>query len=190
MGYSVAAGPATIMKKAKAISRAHCPHQEEEEPCGLAIVTIGNSLSGDGLLASLCNMLPAAASNDVCKFDVGSYKGCLSDRIAGHKAAIIVDSTQNGTAPGTVSLMDLSSMLNRATVMNFSSCHGFSLSDELRLAKHYGTLPNRLIFFGVEIDAVDWTDKVSPALQAKMPHLVNNLSLLVARVLETLKRSA
>lgn len=159
------------------------------EPSGLALITIGNSLRGDdGIAARLSSMLPAGM--DVCKYDLGCYTGLLSDCLSGHKAAIIIDSTQNATAPGTVSILDLRAMLDRATILNVRSCHGFSLADELRIAKNNGTLPKRIIFFGVEVDAVEWTERLSRTLELKLPQLVNNLSLLVTKVLETLQRDA
>ncbi len=179
------------MNTAKTISNGHCQHSHQAEPSGLALITVGNSLRGDdGIGSSLCDVLPESVMKDVCRFDLGSYTGYLHECLVGHKAAIIIDSTKNGTAPGTVSLMDLAAMLDRATVMNVSSCHGFSLADELRIAKHYGTLPKRLIFFGVEVDAVDWTERLSSALEQKLPQLVQNLSVLVSKVVETLKRNA
>lgn len=176
------------MQSARILVNAHCAHKEMAKPSGLALVTIGNSSSReDGIASRLCNMLPEAALKGVCRFNLGSYTGFLSDCLSGHKAAIIIDTTKNNTAPGTVSIMNLSAMLDRATIMNIKSSHGFFLADELRIAKQYGTLPHRLIFFGVEVDAADCTKTVSTA---NLPQMVRNLSLLVTTVLETLRRDA
>lgn len=137
---------------------------------GLALITIGNQLRGDdGIAAALCDALPESALQDVCRYDLGTYTGYLSDCLAGHQAAIIIDATYNGTASGTVTLMDLSSVLANAVPMNIQSCHGLSLADELRLAKKEGGLPKRIIFFGIEVNDVDWSDTPSPTLKRTMP---------------------
>jgi hydrogenase maturation protease len=180
-----------VMQSVKRLDNAHCAHKVLKEPSGLALITIGNSLRGDdGLASVLCNMLPESALKDVCRFELGTYTGFLSDCLSGHRAAIVIDSTQNGTAPGSVSIMDLGAMSERATIMNIGSCHGFSLAGELRIAKQDRTLPKRVVFIGVEVDDVDWTENLSRTLEVKLPHLARNLSLLVTTVLETLRRDA
>jgi Ni,Fe-hydrogenase maturation factor len=85
--------------------------------------------------------------------------------------------------------MDLNGVLDQP-VLNINSTHGFSVADELKLAKQLGTLPRRLIFFGVEIGEVNWKDKISPALEEKLPQLVLNLALLLERILETFRKDA
>ena len=177
------------MKSLKVQNQAQCDHTALVHPDGLALVTIGNSLGGgDDMAASLCDVLPETALKDVCRFDLGSYTGFLAASLAGHKAAIIVDSTCNGTAPGTVSILDLTAMLDRAAPLKIESCHGFALADELRLAKRQGKLPRRIIFFGVEVGDQAATGQPIPNL--KLSQSVRNLSFLVLKVLETLKRDA
>jgi hydrogenase maturation protease len=168
-----------------------CKHALLKEPQGLALVTIGNSLRGDdGIAAILSRCLPEPIAKDVCRFDLGAHSGFLEDCLACHKAAIIIDATSNGTAPGTVSIADVSHILNQASPLNFRSCQGFLLADEVRSAKKRGKLPTRIIFFGVEIDKTEWNDKLSADLAAKLPKLVSKLSFLVTKVAETLKRDA
>lgn len=179
------------MQSARILRNIQCPHAKLEVPQGLAVVTIGNPLRGDdGVATAICSAMPEATTRDVCRFDLGTYTGFLGDCLSGHKAAIIIDSTSNGTAPGTVSILDLGTLLDRTAPLALRSCHGFSLADELRLAKKHAHLPKRIIFFGVEIADIDWNEKLSPALQEQLPHLVLSLSNLVTRVVEALKRDA
>lgn len=179
------------MQSATVITNPRCLHNSLPQPSRLALITIGNSLRGDdGIAARLCDALPESALLDVCRFDLGPYTGFLKDCLYGHKAAIIIDSTQNGTAPGTVSIIDLDAMLERQSIINLNSCHGFSLADELRIAKQYGALPERLIFFGVEVENVDWTENLSTKLKDMLPLLVQDLSHLVKNVVERLKQNA
>lgn len=167
-----------------------CRHSELESPAGLCIVTVGNSLRGDdGIASALCQSLPETVLSDVCLFNLGPYTSYLSDCLKGHKAAIIIDSTCDGLSPGSVSIVDLHALLEGPNV-NINSSHGFSVADELKLAKQLGNLPNRLIFFGVEIGEVNWKETISPALKEKLPLLVSNLAFLVQRILETLRKNA
>lgn len=170
--------------------RPNCPHSGLESATDLCIVTVGNSLRGDdGIAAALCDKLPERVLSGVCRFDLGPYTSHLADCLQGHKAAIIVDSTCDGQSPGSVSIIDLSTMLEGPDV-SINSTHGFSVADELKLAGQLGVLPKRLIFFGVEIGEVNWKETISPALESKLPQLVSNLSFLVERILEALRKDA
>lgn len=168
-----------------------CHHGIKPQPEGLALITIGNSQrEDDGIAEALCDALPESALKGVCRFDLGSFTGYLGDCLCAHKAAIIIDSTNNGTGSGTVSIVNLGAVLDQASPMKIQSCHGFSLADELRLAKKFKNLPKRIIFFGIENSRTSWKNKLSSDLQARLPHIVEKLSLLVSTVLETLKRDA
>jgi len=159
---------------------------------GFALITIGDALGADECIPTkLCDQLEkSTALKDICRFDLGPHTDSLSECLSSHKGAIIIDSTQNGTAPGTVSIMDLGAMVERTTPINIRSCHGFSLADELRATKRSGRLPKRIIFFGIEINDVEVGDKLNSKLAAKLPLLVNNLSLLMTKLLETVKKDA
>lgn len=179
------------MQNATITTNSRCLHDALPNLSRLALITIGNSLRGDdGIAARLCDALPDSASRDVCRFDLGPYTGFLKDCLYGHQAAIIIDATQNGTAPGTVSIIDLDAILQREAIINLNSCHGFSLADELRIAKQYDALPEQIIFFGIEIDKVEWTDKLSTKLENTLPQLVQDLSHLIEKVAERLKQNA
>lgn len=168
-----------------------CPHVDTQPQKGLALVTFGNSHSGDdGIAPAVCDLLPKSTLSSVCRFDLGTHTGYLCQCLGGHKAAIIVDLTNKGSAPGTVSIMDLSMLLERASPINIGSCHGLSLADELRQAYKSGRLPKRLIFLGIETDHADRDTQLSLALKAKFPELAMRLSLLVTTMVETLKRNA
>ena len=167
-----------------------CHHSQAEHASGLAIVTIGNSLrADDGIASALCDQLPHETMVDACRFDLGTYSNYLSECLKGHKAVIIIDSTCDGRSPGSITIVDLNSLLESST-LDIKSTHGFSLLDELKLAKEQDLLPPRLIFFGVEIGEINWKESISPALQEKLPQLVKNLAFLVQKMLEALRKDA
>jgi len=173
------------------LNYSQCKHAKLTEPDGLALITIGSTFRGDfGIAPALCNVLPAAVVRDVCRFDLGSNAGFIADSLYNHKAAIIIDSTVNGTASGTVSILDLGTILDRVTPINIPLSHGMSVCNEIRAAKKHAKLPARMIFFGVEARDLDEYGCLSNKLQKRLPGLVDHLSLLVTRVLETLQRNA
>jgi hydrogenase maturation protease len=178
------------MQLPRLLSNTECKHALSKSPQGVALITVGKSLRGDnGIAAALSRCLPEHLSKKVCRFNLGSYTGFLEDCLNCHKATIIIDSTSNGTTPGTVSILDISHILDQTALLNRRTCHGFSFDRELQLAKKRDRkegLPARVIFFGVEIDETDWNEELSVALEAKLPKLVSRLSFLVARVVETL----
>ncbi|MBY0552499.1 MAG: hydrogenase maturation protease [Candidatus Obscuribacterales bacterium] len=170
-----------------------CDHSVGSEPAGLVIITIGNPLrADDGIAAALCNALPLPSLQGVCRFDLGVSTSRIGECLAGHKAAIIIDATciGNGTGPGTVTLVDLNAAINKRTPMEIKSCHGFSLFDELRLAKTTMELPKRMILFGVEVADTQWCDSLSQDLKGEVPALAKGLSKLVQRIMETLNKDA
>ncbi len=172
-------------------SNMECKHSHSENSEGLALITVGSSLRGDeGLAAALSHSLPADLHKRVCRFDLGSYSGYLHECWISHKAAIIIDSTDNGTAPGTVSILDVSHIITQSEPLNIRSCQGRMLSEEVRLAKKRGRLPRRIIFFGIEIDKSDWNEKISGEVKVRLPKLVRQLSYLVTKVVETLDNTA
>ncbi len=179
------------MQVARLLSNLECKHSDNEHAGGLAVITVGNSLRGDhGLAAALSKSLPEDLRKSCCRFDLGSYSGFLQECLIRHKAAIIIDATNNGTAPGTVTMLDVSYILTQAEPLKINSCQGLMLSEEVRLAKKRGRLPKQIIFFGIEIDKADWNEKISDDVQRKLPQLVNRLSFLVSKVAKTLSDHA
>jgi hydrogenase maturation protease len=160
-------------------------------PAGVALVTFENSRVGNtGFASALCDSMPARVLKDVCRFNLASPTGLLADYLAGHKAAVIVDSTQSGTALSTVCILDLSTMLERAVPLKIGSTHGLALVDELQEAKRLKRLPGRIILFGFEVDAAEWAEEQSNQVEPILQTSVKNASLLLETIVETLKKDA
>ena len=170
---------------------ARCKHVSIQEPEGLALISIGNTLrADDGVATVLCKALPQELLARVCSFDLGTHTGLLAECLRGHKAAIIVDSTKNDFAPGSVSMLNLQSVLERPSLLSVESSHGFSFFDELRICSSGEALPERLLFFGVEASSIAWSEKLSDALETKVPQIIQRLSLLVTKILEEINEDA
>ena len=68
-------------------------------------------------------------------------------------------------------MLDLGAMLNRDNQLNMEGCHGLSFWDELQLGKNRIEMPERLIFFGVEVEQTDKVETLSATVQEKLPSL-------------------
>lgn len=166
-----------------------CRHSALDRPEGLVLVTIGSQTAGSQTSAkSLCDALPPFILGQICRYDLKRYDGFLADSLVGHRAAIIVDSSSSGLAPGTSALSDLSAVLERTTPLDLQSSHGRDLADELRLAKKNGRLPKRIMLFGLGSGASEHTRAgVARGLQP-MSQLARRLEIMVSTVLAALKR--
>ncbi|CAN5639596.1 hypothetical protein BH10CYA1_BH10CYA1_13550 [soil metagenome] len=159
-----------------------CNHSSSERANGLALITCID----EELALSLFLSLPVNLAQKVCSFAPDpsfDIQQCLTR----HKAAIIVDATNNGTALGTVSIIDGSHLLYPSDHPPFQSCQGL-LSETISLARKRGRLPTRIILFGIELGPADLYQTIENNLQPKLPNLVTKLSYLVAKVVETLDR--
>jgi hydrogenase maturation protease len=73
----------------------------------------------------------------------------LLDAWAGARAAIVVDAAALGSAPGTIRRFDATDAPLPAGVFR-SSTHAFGVGDAIELARALGTLPGRVVVYGVE----------------------------------------
>lgn len=161
----------------------------ERYPVGLA--TIGNAFrSDDNIAARVCDALPASALNSVCRYDLGTYTSFLGECLRKHRAAIVVDATENGTAPGTITVLDMSEILSGKKQVRVSSSHGFSFLDELRVYSKDTRLPSPFFFFGVESKSVDWSNNLSTELEIMLPELANLLTALIDSIAQPAETNA
>ena len=169
--------------------RADCAHCNSSDPEGLALITVGDCFM-DNQDTSL--ILPKALLGDVCRFDLGSVTGSLARCLIGHKAAVIVDSTRNGAAPGTVSIVDLSLAAARGSNIKFNSCHTGSFVEQLGVVRESGRMPKRIVLVGVEVetDSCGWGEHATGHCHIKPSGISARLPSFVAKVLESLKRDA
>ncbi len=173
------------------IDIADCRHSRCQEPDGLVLISVGNCLRrDDGISQKALDQLAGSTLKACCRFDLGSHTNHLPSCLAHHKAGIVIDSTQNGLLPGTISIVDLNELLKKDTQLKIQSCHGFSLVDELRIASKYSRLPAKLIFFGIEVEDVNFGAKISQPLESKLPEIVEELSELIEILLKRLSGNA
>jgi hydrogenase maturation protease len=99
----------------------------------------------------------------------------LIDLWKGADALILIDAVTSGAAPGTVYRVDVSvSTLNRELFK--SSTHALGLADAVEMSRALGTLPARVLVFGVEVEdlsaGVGLSTDVAEALTALLEDVV------------------
>ncbi|MCG6874519.1 MAG: hydrogenase maturation protease [Betaproteobacteria bacterium] len=80
---------------------------------------------------------------------------------------ILVDAMRSDSPPGTIRRLTVDDIESAPDAV---SCHGFGLGEALELARALGTLPPRLVVFGVELGQAGPGDGLSAAVQAAIPH--------------------
>lgn len=143
---------------------------------GVALVNIGNVLrQDDGVGQAVLDKLSESYKDKFCRFDLGTYSSHLIDCLEGHDMAIVIDATLAEGNPGKVTVLDLNKAIGERQALKLNSCHGFSLLDELQIAKWHGHLPPVLYFFGIETNNTDWTEGLTPSLKAALPQITEQL---------------
>jgi len=110
-------------------------------------------------------------------FTAEEYEGdvaTLIDRWRGADGLILMDAVSSGAVPGKLHRLDVSaSPLPRELFK--SSTHALGLAEAIELSRALGTLPSRVLVFGVE--ARDFTAGVglSPEVEGVLPVLVEEV---------------
>jgi hydrogenase maturation protease len=92
----------------------------------------------------------------------GELTGLL-DLLADRTSVILVDAARSRAAPGSIHRWTVTQDAPFALAPAVST-HGLSLSTVLELARSLGTLPPRLVVYGIEIDDVREGRGLSPAV--------------------------
>ena len=148
-----------------------CEHIDSGKHGTLAVVNI------TGEKSTVFDELPKCHVKGACCFNLNEIDNSFEKLLENHKAVLILDSTHNGKAPGTISLADLGAQIKKKTSMSLSSKHGQSLLDELRDLHAKQSMPQRIVLLAVETDDYPLTHTS-----------IKNLSQLICKAAEALKR--
>lgn len=133
------------------------------------VIGLGNLTRGDdaaGLLAARRLRELARGAVDVRESDAGG--AALPELMEGADLVILIDAARSGREPGTVHRLDASA--GRIARGDFPcSTHDMGLADAVELARALGTLPRRVIVYGIEAGSLeagaDPTDAVRRAVE-------------------------
>ncbi|GEM_PF-3306565 len=168
-----------------------CTHLLNGSQGDVILISAGGPRRNGGCpAAALCDALPARVLSGVCRYDNGHSHKIMAAALAAHRAAIIVDTTCHGTTANTVTISNMGTAFDRHSVSDLRARRGAPAAYGFRKDRGPGHLPRRVIFFEVEIDEGVWSWRPNAGFREQMPALVASLSLLIARMVETVKRDA
>jgi hydrogenase maturation protease len=100
----------------------------------------------------------------------------LLDRWAGYQTVALIDAVRSGAPPGTVHSIDIRKQGPPAESASCST-HLFGLAKGIALAEVLGRMPEKLLFYGVEVGAVRQGEGLSRKAQEGLDRL---LAILMA----------
>jgi hydrogenase maturation protease len=154
-------------------------HREGNCQRKVSVLTIGSMLNGDDGAPRIASaMLPKDLKDVICRFDFDAFTYFLSECVAGHQTVIIVDTVSSDEAPGHTELIDLLAVLD-GSAMKPKTAHGFSMLNELRIARRSAQLPQNLLLLTIEAGRKQWASKLSHELTEAMPDVAAELEKLV-----------
>lgn len=141
---------------------------------GTLILGLGNPLRGDdGVGPRLVEELTRRGLPEgVTALDGGTGGLDLLRVMEGWRRVVIVDAAELGLAPGQFARF-LPDQVRLAEAADGYSLHEAGLSEVFALAYALGRALPDTVIFGVQPADVGWTDRLSPAVEAALPALVN-----------------
>ena len=131
---------------------------------GMIVIGVGNALRGDDAAGlRVAQLLVERVVENV--LESSGEIASLIDLWQGAGFVLLADAAQSGTEPGTVSRFDASS---EALPVEFLHCstHAFGLAEAVELARSLGTLPPRVIVYGIEGISFEYGAPLNPEVAA------------------------
>lgn len=151
------------------------PSLQEEQPHTL-ILGVGNTLYGDdGLGVRIAERLAQERLPAGVVVEEAGLNGVdLVIKMEGWQRVILIDAVQMGTQPGTWRRFKPEEVRLIAEGQRFS-LHQSGVASALELAEALGKLPAEVILYGVEPEVLEVKEGLSPAVQAAIPELTQNI---------------
>jgi hydrogenase maturation protease len=159
-----------------------------EAPTAFAVIGIGNVLMrDDGAGVRVVEALGRLAADDPALLPVatrlidgGTHGADLAWRLAGVRAAVLVDAMVTGAVPGTVAVWH-GDELGAAGVPR-----GHAVAELLGGARLAGWLPAHVALVGIECAEVRADADLSPLVQSALPRAVDAVRRTLARIEATM----
>ena len=141
------------------------------------VLGLGNPLLGDDgvgwrIVEECATRIADAPETEVDCFARGGLS--LMERIIGYDRAILIDAMNTGQAPvGTVACFELDDLHN-PNVGHLASAHDATLQTAMEMGRALGArLPRNVTIVAIEAkDVYDFSEELSPAVAAAVPHAV------------------
>jgi hydrogenase maturation protease len=137
------------------------------------ILSLGNPLRGDdGVGAAVREML----ANDIrLPWNVEVVDGGTAGLetvllLQGHRRAIIVDAAELDRAPGDWMRFTREDVILESDDLSLrATLHSAGLAETLALGEALGILPDEIVLYGVQPQAIDWSPGLSEPVRAAIP---------------------
>ena len=116
----------------------------------VVVVGVGNAYRGDdGAGLAVAERIRGRAPGGVEVVTCEQEASRVIDAIEGREAAVLVDASSSGAAPGTIHRFDAS--VEPVPARSFrSSTHAFGVGEAIELARALGRLPATVVVYGIE----------------------------------------
>lgn len=131
---------------------------------GTIVIGVGNTLRGDDAAGRRVAQLLAGRGVRNVHESSGEIAS-LIDLWEGADVVLLADAAQSGAEPGFVSRFDASTGPLSAGFLHCST-HAFGVAEAVELARSLGTLPPRVIVFGIEGISFEHAAPLSPEVAA------------------------
>jgi hydrogenase maturation protease len=137
------------------------------------VIGLGNLLRGDdGVGVRVAQMLARQTlPSDVEVVDGGTQGLGLVNLMEGRQRMILVDAADVGKTPGEFVRFTLDKVVVLGDDQHLS-VHTAGLREALLLAQALKILPDEVVIFGVQPANLDWTNALSPEVEATLPDLI------------------
>jgi len=145
-------------------------------PQRVVVIGVGNQLRGDDAagLAAVAQLRTRKLAESIT---IAMHEGeaiALHELWDGADALVLVDTVSSGAAPGTVHRIDASGAALPAALQRGSS-HAIGVADAIELARVLGTLPRRVIVYGIEGAGFELGAALSDDVAAALDELIDAL---------------
>ena len=138
----------------------------------IVVIGVGNAYRrDDGAGVSVADQLRALVPAEVEVVAYEQEPSRLIDTWTGADLAIVVDAASSGAEPGTVHRFDCATASVPAGTFR-SSTHAFGVGDAVEISRALGTLPRRVVVYGIEGSDFDSGVGVTQPVAAACVHVV------------------
>ena len=136
----------------------------------MLVIGVGNALRGDDA-AGLHVARQLAASGIAEVHEASGETASLMALWQGADCVMLADAAQSGAEPGTVTRLDASIQALPAAFLHCST-HAFGVAEAVELARSLGSLPAKILIFGIEGASFEHGAPLSPGVEAGVARAV------------------
>ena len=143
------------------------------------IIGIGNRHRGDDAIGCILAELLSTRlkEQDNPDYRIITHDGepaSLMAQWVGYDEVILLDAVHSGRQPGTLIKLDL---VNEHLPQAFLHCstHAFGITEAVELSRAMDTLPDKLVFYGIEAQTFDPGARLSQAVSQQLEQLLANI---------------